>query len=97
MPTSEQDSFPDGCYLCEGAAGILHHISYVPEEVILLCNHCHNDVHSEGYDGGLRYPNLHPAMSRGEWKDRVWSGDWIPRPQAEQIEWDENDIGMVER
>lgn len=97
MPSSDKEGFPDGCYLCEGRAGTLHHISYVPEKVILVCSHCHGRVHGTGYDGELSFPDLHPKMNRGEWKETRWEGEWIPRPRANQIEWDENGVGEVKR
>lgn len=97
MPTSDKDGFPDGCYLCGGPAGMLHHISYIPEKVILTCPSCHGDVHSMNYDREPLHPDLHPDISRGEWKEQVWDGEWIPRPEADQIEWDSDDVGAVER
>lgn len=97
MPNSDNPEYPDGCYLCGRSAGSLHHISYVPEKVVLVCSHCHGEVHSEGYDGEPLYPDLVPGMSRGEWKEEIWNGEWIPRPTTEQIEWGSDGVGTVER
>ena len=97
MPASDKPGMPDGCYLCDRTAGLLHHISYIPEIVILLCSECHGKAHSEDFNGDVLFPELSPGMSRGEWKEEVWSGEWIPRPTSEQIDWDENNVGRVKR
>lgn len=97
MPASDNTDYPDGCYFCDGPAGTLHHISYVPEKVVLMCPNCHGKVHSNGYDGKPLHPDLTPNMSRGEWQESVWDGEWIPRPTPEQITWSEDDVGVVER
>lgn len=97
MPSSDKLGYPDGCYLCDGRAGMLHHISYVPEKVVLVCPDCHGRVHSQGYDGDPLYPDLTPDISRTEWKEDVWNGEWIPRPEPNQIEWDSENVGTVER
>lgn len=38
VPSSDEPEYPDGCYLCDGPAGTLHHTSYIPERVILVCS-----------------------------------------------------------
>lgn len=96
MPTSDHQNAPDGCYFCDKAAGTLHHISYVPEKVVLMCSHCHGLVHSEGYDGTPLHPELIPDISRGEWEQEAWDNEWVPRPTLEQINWDSDDIGIVQ-
>lgn len=41
-----------------------HHISYEPEETILLCSKCHGKVHnSDGFHDGLK-----PEISRKKWQ-----------------------------
>ena len=97
MPTSDNPAFPDGCYLCERNAGTLHHISYHPEIVVLVCSNCHGAVHAEGYDGTPKHPELNPDMSRTEWKREQWNGEDVPRPTAKQIEWTDNSKGVVHR
>ena len=97
MPYSDKPGLPDGCYFCDGRAGALHHISYQPENVVLLCSSCHNKVHSNGYDGDPLHPDLTPDVSRSEWKEEVWDGEWIPRPEPDQIEWNSEDVGTVKR
>jgi hypothetical protein len=97
MPTSDKPGFPDECYLCERAAGSIHHVSYVPEKVVLVCSSCHQKIHSTSYDGSDLYPELTPDMSRGEWQEDYWDGEWIPRPTAEEIDWGADDVGRVER
>jgi hypothetical protein len=44
-----------------------HHISYVPEETVLVCATCHSHIHC---DDGFR-PDLTPDLSRGEWEAMV--------------------------
>lgn len=78
MPTTDQPEFPDGCFLCDRAAGLLHHVSYEPEIVVLLCSECHGKVHSMGYDGTPRHPELHPDGSRKQWEQENWGGNKAP-------------------
>jgi len=42
-----------------------HHISYEPEETMLVCSSCHNQIH---HDDSFR-PDLRPDMSRSEWEE----------------------------
>ena len=87
---------PGGCYLCESDGTVLHHISYDPERVILVCQHHHNLVHSNGYDGKPLYPDLQPDMKRREWADEYFEWQKPPSPLKEEIEW-EDEIGAVKR
>lgn len=34
------------CYFCSAGSELLtHHITYVPENVVVLCNSCHHKIH----------------------------------------------------
>jgi len=97
MARSDKSEFPDGCYLCDRTAGILHHISYVPEKVVLVCSDCHGLVHSKGYDGEPRHPELQPEMSRGEWLENHHPRDSAISLSSEQLNWDDDAVGSVDR
>lgn len=95
MPSSDKDGYPDGCFLCEGPAGTLHHVSYVPEKVILVCSRCHSKIHSERYySGDLIHTELLPDMDRSSWEENHMDG-YIERPEPHQLDWDGENIAEV--
>ncbi len=97
MASSDKDGYPDGCYLCDGPAGTLHHVSYQPEVVVLVCSHCHGVVHSSDYSGQPVHPELAPDMARSEWVARRPDLRGKKRPTLNQIRWYKDNIGVVQR
>lgn len=54
-------SMPWSCQLC-GATGKLvnHHISYIPERILVVCPKCHSKIHAI-------YPDICPKIKRSDW------------------------------
>jgi hypothetical protein len=95
MATSDREGWPNGCYKCGGPAGSLHHVSYKPERVVLVCGRCHQEIHKHrDYGGDMVYDHLLPDVGRQEWEAEV--GD-MDRPDLEQITWTDDGVGVVER
>lgn len=67
------------CELCERLFLerdlVEHHTSYVPEEVIEVCNACHGKIHNSSDT----YSDLEPDMKREEWEQEVkgWGGNRV--------------------
>jgi len=51
------DAVLDACYICDDVGGPheYHHISYFPEETVVLCESCHEELHSRGQYSHISY------------------------------------------
>jgi hypothetical protein len=98
MARSDRDGWPDGCFKCRRQAGILHHISYEPERVVLVCTGCHNKIHStKAADGSKRYDHLLPELDCENWLERNGYNKNDHVPEKAQIIWSENNVGVTTR
>lgn len=98
MPATDRDGMPDGCFLCDGRAGSLHHISYEPEKVVLVCSTCHQRIHKgHDYNGDKLHPDLLPDLARPDWEEEHLGVGYVPPIDDDEITWNDEDIGVVNR
>lgn len=55
------------CELCgkeDQSKLINHHVSYIPEEIIVICRKCHSEIHGKN----KRDSEIMPELSKKDWK-----------------------------